>query len=74
LGAVFAERGGDLLVAAPVSREADLDRLLLDLVDAAGLRFCTEEEVANSPSVAQGRTPRRQAPQRSTSAERWDHS
>lgn len=31
LGAMFAEHGGDLVVAAPVSRRADLDELLEDL-------------------------------------------
>jgi hypothetical protein len=31
LGAMFAERGGDLVVAAPTSRAADLDELLADL-------------------------------------------
>jgi hypothetical protein len=31
LGAVFAEQGGDLVVAAPLSREAELDELLDDL-------------------------------------------
>ena len=32
LGALFAEHGGDLVVAAPTSRESDLDELLADLV------------------------------------------
>jgi hypothetical protein len=31
LGALFAEQGGDLIVAAPTSREAELDELLGDL-------------------------------------------
>jgi hypothetical protein len=31
LGTVFAERGGDLIVAAPTSRAAELDQLLADL-------------------------------------------
>ena len=32
LAQVFAESGGDLTVAAPVDREAELDRVLADLV------------------------------------------
>jgi hypothetical protein len=32
LCAMFAERGGDLLIAAPHTREAELDELLHDLV------------------------------------------
>lgn len=36
LGVVFAERGGDLVVAAPRSREAELDELLDDLVAELG--------------------------------------
>ena len=31
VGAIFAERGGELIIAAPVSREAELDELLCDL-------------------------------------------
>lgn len=36
LGALFAERGGDLLIAAPVSRTADLDEVLADLAREIG--------------------------------------
>jgi hypothetical protein len=36
LGAVFAERGGDLIVAAPVSRTVELDQLLDDLTVELG--------------------------------------
>jgi hypothetical protein len=36
LGALFAERGGDLVVAAPVSRTAELDQLLDDLTVELG--------------------------------------
>jgi hypothetical protein len=36
LGAMFAERGGDLVVAAPRSRQHDLDELLRDLVTEIG--------------------------------------
>ena len=32
LGALFAEHGGELLVAAPASRAQELDELLADLV------------------------------------------
>lgn len=31
LGALFAERGGELVIAAPLSRERELDELLDDL-------------------------------------------
>jgi hypothetical protein len=31
LGALFAERGGDLTISAPLSRERELDELLCDL-------------------------------------------
>ncbi len=31
LGALFAERGGELIIAAPLSRERELDELLADL-------------------------------------------
>ena len=36
LGALFAERGGDLVIAAPVSREAELDEVLADLASEIG--------------------------------------
>jgi hypothetical protein len=36
LCAMFAERGGDLLIAAPHTREAELDELLRDLVRDLG--------------------------------------
>ena len=36
LCAMFAERGGDLLIAAPHTREAELDELLHDLVRDLG--------------------------------------
>jgi Domain of unknown function (DUF4911) len=31
LGALFAERGGELIISAPLSREKELDELLCDL-------------------------------------------
>jgi hypothetical protein len=31
LGALFAQRGGDLTISAPLSRERELDELLADL-------------------------------------------
>lgn len=31
LGALFAERGGELIIAAPLSRQEELDELLGDL-------------------------------------------
>jgi hypothetical protein len=31
LGALFAERGGELIISAPLSRERELDELLVDL-------------------------------------------
>jgi hypothetical protein len=36
LAAVFAERGGDLLVAAPENRAAELDGVLADLCAQLG--------------------------------------
>lgn len=36
LGALFAEQGGDLILAAPVSRRAELDALIEDLVTEFG--------------------------------------
>ena len=36
LGALFAERGGDLVIAAHPSRVAELDELLADLADEIG--------------------------------------
>jgi hypothetical protein len=44
LGALFAERGGDLVIAAPVSRSAELDELLADL--ALELGAIVEEDTA----------------------------
>jgi hypothetical protein len=31
LGALFAERGGELIISAPLSRQRELDELLTDL-------------------------------------------
>ena len=36
LGALFAERGGDLVIAAHPSRESELDELLADLAHDVG--------------------------------------
>ncbi len=36
LGALFAERGGELVVAAHPSRERELDQLLADLTEEFG--------------------------------------
>ena len=36
LAQVFAEGGGDLTIAAPVGREAELDELVRDLADELG--------------------------------------
>ncbi len=42
LAAVFAERGGDLSVAAPVDRAEELDRLLVELcAELGGVRVAT---------------------------------
>ncbi len=43
LGALFAERGGDLVIAAHPSREAELDELLGDLAREIGAQVesCT---------------------------------
>jgi len=39
LASVFAERGGDLVLAAPLGREAELDELLADLRVEIGARI-----------------------------------
>ena len=39
LGSVFADRGGEVVVAAPTSRAAELDQLLTDLVVELGIVF-----------------------------------
>src|ERR1700759_4250217 len=39
LAGVFAERGGELVIAAPASRAADLDALLADLEREIGARI-----------------------------------
>jgi hypothetical protein len=39
LASVFAERGGDLVLAAPLGREAELDELLADLQVELGARI-----------------------------------
>jgi hypothetical protein len=36
LGTLFAERGGDLTLAAPLSRSAEFDELIADLVTELG--------------------------------------
>jgi hypothetical protein len=38
LASVFAERGGELLLAAPYGREAELDELVTDLEAEIGAR------------------------------------
>jgi hypothetical protein len=43
LAAVFAEQGGELLIAAPPERAAELAELLADLVTELGARV-TEDE------------------------------
>jgi len=43
---VFAEHGGDLTVAAPIDREAELDRVLADLLaELDGLRVVVGGEL-----------------------------
>lgn len=52
-GALFAERGGDLIVAAPVSRAVALDELLRDLVAEVGAvvqNACALESVDTAPA------------------------
>jgi hypothetical protein len=39
LGALFAERGGELVIAAPESRAAELDEVLADLQRELGARL-----------------------------------
>ncbi len=45
LGLVFAERGGDLVIAAPPDRQADLDELLADLVTEIGARIDADPRI-----------------------------
>ena len=46
LAQVFAEEGGDLTVAAPVDREAELDRVLAELLaELDGLRVVVGGEL-----------------------------
>lgn len=46
LAQVFAEHGGDLTVAAPIDREAELDRVLADLLaELDGLRVVVGGEL-----------------------------
>jgi len=43
LAALFAERGGELVIAAPPDREADLDELLADLAAEIDLRVAKDD-------------------------------
>lgn len=56
LASVFAERGGELVLAAPLGREAELDELLADLEAELGARI--GEAPIDGPSDNRG--------------ERWD--
>ena len=49
LGALFAERGGDLVIAAPRSREADLDEVLADLAAEVGAVIESALEARDRP-------------------------
>ncbi len=42
VGSLFAERGGDLVIAAPVSRQVELDELLADMMVELGARVTPE--------------------------------
>jgi hypothetical protein len=45
VGVLFGERGGDLIVATPKSRAAELDRVLSDLcLEVGGIVQATTEE------------------------------
>lgn len=44
LATMFAERGGDLTIAAPPDRAAELDRLLADLQADCGAEIITTPE------------------------------
>ena len=52
LGALFAEQGGDLVVAAPVSRAAALDELLHDLVAELGATLEVASDETRDGSAA----------------------
>ena len=45
LGVIFAERGGDLVVASPPDRAAALDELLADLVIEIGARIDADTRI-----------------------------
>ena len=55
LGAMFAEHGGELTIAAPIARSAELDELLADLVTEIGAvvegSTATRAESFDSPAV-----------------------
>jgi Domain of unknown function (DUF4911) len=53
LAAVFAEKGGDLTVAAPASRAGELDGLLDDL--AAEIRFVRVAADASTAAIVAAR-------------------
>ncbi len=46
LAVVFAERGGELVIAAPPNRAAELDELLADLAEEIGARIDPEPKDA----------------------------
>lgn len=47
LAVIFAERGGDLVIAAPPDRAAALDELLADLVTEIGARIDADTRTSN---------------------------
>ena len=49
LAQVFAEGGGDLTIAAPVGREAELDELVRDLAAELGGILPKEDAAASDP-------------------------
>jgi hypothetical protein len=57
LGAVFAERGGELVVTAPPDRRADLAELLDDLAQELGASVGAETSFAPSADASPLRGP-----------------
>jgi len=55
VGAIFAERGGDLVIAAPASRERELDELLRDL--AKEVEVVVEESETRAACCGRLRDP-----------------
>jgi hypothetical protein len=52
LGALFAERGGELIISAPLSRERELDEVLRDLQNELQAQVGPYETASHLPLPA----------------------